>query len=60
MEPNGEPPSESRIIGGTEVDPNSVPYQAALFIHFSRGSAFCGGSLISEQFILTAAHCMDR
>ncbi|XP_066252252.1 brachyurin-like [Euwallacea similis] len=60
IEPSGDPPGGSRIIGGTEVEPNSVPYQAALFIRFARGKSFCGGSLISESYILTAAHCMDK
>ncbi|KAL1506272.1 hypothetical protein ABEB36_005664 [Hypothenemus hampei] len=60
VEPSGEAPPEARIIGGTEVNPNTIPYQAALFIHFARGRSFCGGSLISENYVLTAAHCMDK
>ncbi|KAJ8976740.1 hypothetical protein NQ317_004291 [Molorchus minor] len=42
-----------RVIGGVEVTPNSIPHQAALIID---GSGFCGGSLISTTFVLTAAH----
>ncbi|KAH1028776.1 hypothetical protein HUJ05_002107 [Dendroctonus ponderosae] len=57
---SGMAPSESRIIGGLEVDRHSVPYQAALFIEFSRGRSFCGGSLISHSHVLTAAHCMHK
>ncbi|XP_023310799.1 brachyurin-like [Anoplophora glabripennis] len=48
---------EGRIIGGTEVAPNSVPYQAAVLIN---GASFCGGSLISTTRVLTAAHCTVR
>ncbi|KAJ8912485.1 hypothetical protein NQ315_014585 [Exocentrus adspersus] len=43
-----------RVIGGSEVTPNSRPYQVALFIN---GRSFCGGSLISQNFVLSAAHC---
>ncbi|XP_018580085.1 brachyurin-like [Anoplophora glabripennis] len=44
----------ARIIGGTEVARNSIPYQAALIINDAN---FCSGSLISREWVLTAAHC---
>ncbi|XP_037774657.1 chymotrypsin BII-like [Penaeus monodon] len=50
--PNGV----SRIVGGTEATPHSWPHQVALFID---DMYFCGGSLISSEWVLTAAHCMD-
>ncbi|XP_076042404.1 brachyurin-like isoform X2 [Oratosquilla oratoria] len=46
----------ARIVGGTEAVPHSYPWQVALFID---RSFFCGGALISDEWILTAAHCTD-
>ncbi|KAJ8954471.1 hypothetical protein NQ314_007077 [Rhamnusium bicolor] len=43
-----------RVIGGTIVTPNAHPYQAAIIIN---DRSFCGGSLISTRWVLTAAHC---
>ncbi|EDV19781.1 expressed hypothetical protein [Trichoplax adhaerens] len=49
---------EDRIIGGIESIPHSRPYQVALV---RSGEFFCGGSLISKQYVITAAHCVvDR
>ena len=45
-----------RIVGGIEATPHSWPHQVALFID---DMYFCGGSLISNEWVLTAAHCMD-
>jgi trypsin len=42
-------PAESRIVGGTNAAPNAYPY-------FVSGNG-CGGSLIWEDLVLTAAHC---
>ncbi|XP_046645982.1 brachyurin-like [Daphnia pulicaria] len=46
----------ARIINGAEATPNEFPWVVALFIS---GASFCTASLISDQWILTAAHCAD-
>ena len=46
----------SRIIGGGEVTPYSLPWQVA-FVRRGSNTPFCGGTLISDRHVLTAAHC---
>ena len=46
---------ESRIIGGKEAAKGQFPYQAAVTLDDNN---FCGGSLISKKWILTAGHCV--
>lgn len=50
---------ESRVTGGAISSPNQFPYQAALVISLPTEQSFCGGSLISTNFVLTAGHCLD-
>ena len=45
-----------RIIGGEEVIGNEFPWQVAL-VKKGLYKPFCGGSLISDKHVLTAAHC---
>ena len=45
-----------RIIGGNTAVPHSYPWQAS--IRSSYNSHFCGGSILSKNWVLTAAHCM--
>ncbi|XP_005377048.2 PREDICTED: granzyme B(G,H)-like [Chinchilla lanigera] len=45
------------IIGGHEVKPHSRPYMAYLQIQCNNSPTKCGGFLIHEKFVLTAAHC---
>ncbi|XP_045460971.1 chymotrypsin-2-like [Harmonia axyridis] len=45
-----------RVVGGSDAPEGAFPYQVALQI---RNSLFCGGSIIDNSWILTAAHCLD-
>ncbi|XP_038581382.1 trypsin-3-like [Micropterus salmoides] len=44
---------DEKIVGGYECPRRSVPYQVSL----NAGYHFCGGSLISSQWVVSAAHC---
>uniref|UniRef100_A0A674F106 trypsin n=1 Tax=Salmo trutta TaxID=8032 RepID=A0A674F106_SALTR len=45
--------SDEKVVGGYECTAHSVPYQVSL----NAGYHFCGGSLISSQWVVSAAHC---
>lgn len=48
---------QGKIVGGHEAKPNEWPWIAGLF---NRNRQFCGGSLIDNIRILTAAHCVAQ
>lgn len=48
-----------RIFGGTAIDINQAPWQVSLEYNNSSHEHFCGGSIIDEQWILTASHCVE-
>ncbi|XP_034049373.1 polyserase-2-like [Thalassophryne amazonica] len=54
----GVAPLSSRIVGGVNTSTGSWPWQVSLQI-ISGNQSFhvCGGTLISSQWVLTAAHC---
>lgn len=45
-----------RIVGGNETKPNAHPYQVGVLMTFTWWTGMCGGCLISETHVLTAAH----
>ncbi|XP_030564304.1 serine protease snake-like [Drosophila novamexicana] len=50
------------IVGGQPADPKEFPHMARLGRrHQQLGTIdwFCGGTLISNKFVLTAAHCLE-
>ncbi|XP_043505707.1 prostasin-like [Polistes fuscatus] len=49
-----------RITGGSNANRNEFPYQVSLQYGLSSSSLkhFCGGSILNEQWILTAGHCV--
>ncbi|KAI4458493.1 polyserase-related [Holotrichia oblita] len=49
--------ANDRIVGGQEVDIADYPYQVALYVD---GELSCGGSIVNEHLVVTAAHCIHE
>ncbi|XP_050399082.1 serine protease hepsin isoform X2 [Patella vulgata] len=49
--------SANRIIGGKSALAGEYPWQVSLRY---QGQHVCGGTLIDHQWVLTAAHCLEK
>ncbi|XP_017051052.1 trypsin alpha-3 [Drosophila ficusphila] len=50
------PAEEGRIVGGEVTTIREFPYQVSVQLH---GEHICGGAVIGDHFVLTAAHCFE-
>ena len=48
-------PASARVVNGQDAAPHSWPWQISLRV---RGGHICGGSLIRDNAVVTAAHCV--
>ncbi|XP_060105865.1 coagulation factor IX isoform X1 [Heteronotia binoei] len=49
--------SKNRVVGGSNSKKGEVPWQ--VYVLNSEQKGFCGGSIINENWIVTAAHCIE-
>ncbi|KAI4458515.1 polyserase-related [Holotrichia oblita] len=49
--------ASDRIVGGKQIDIRKVPYQVSLMYE---GAHYCGASIISTHWIISAAHCFTE
>ncbi|XP_052893425.1 brachyurin-like [Anopheles moucheti] len=49
---------QRRVVNGQEASPGQFPYQVALVGQYAAGVGLCGASVLTHNYILTAAHCV--
>ena len=54
--------NDPMIVGGTEVDPAcpDCKYPFMVSLNYNGFGHGCGGALIREDWVLTAAHCVSQ
>ncbi|CAG4965215.1 unnamed protein product [Parnassius apollo] len=57
---NSIPPLDLHIIGGEAASLGEFPHMVALGYESPEGYDFlCGGTILSDSYVITAAHCVD-
>uniref|UniRef100_K7FIA2 Peptidase S1 domain-containing protein n=1 Tax=Pelodiscus sinensis TaxID=13735 RepID=K7FIA2_PELSI len=51
----GQPVASKRIVGGQDAQSGEWPWQASIRY---KGFHVCGGSLVTEEWVVSAAHCL--
>ncbi|XP_055541376.1 CLIP domain-containing serine protease B15-like [Wyeomyia smithii] len=54
---------QDNIVGGQETEPDEFPWTALLVYRLGvaeRLRFYCGGALINERYVVTAAHCVKQ
>ncbi|XP_043210235.1 coagulation factor IX-like [Amphibalanus amphitrite] len=49
---------QTRVVGGTDATAGQFPWQAGI-VSTGNTRSWCGGSVINNRYVLTAAHCTD-
>uniref|UniRef100_A0A2C9GV82 Peptidase S1 domain-containing protein n=1 Tax=Anopheles dirus TaxID=7168 RepID=A0A2C9GV82_9DIPT len=54
------PGSLTRVTNSFVATPGQFPYVAALLSEFLTGTGLCGATVLTNSFLLTAAHCVSQ
>ena len=60
---SADPARESKVVNGHNATPGAWPFMVALLfksVSDSTDAQYCGGTLIGDRLVLTAAHCVGN